>query len=650
MTILSAIPLLLYTFILMRRFDTRVGAGGFDYTSPLRRWEFIGFLVVYTIEVLVLLLTVSALIQWVTRKWNHRLTWLSSLPVAVAYFTYVTVKFRIMRSLKDGIDAAVLRSLGSGSLFAALSFVPEEMLSLLPLIVISLLLGVGGCWLLKRYGRSAAIWLDAQAVTRTVLGTKGLIVANATLIILAPLIAIGSFSLHSALSAYLPHVVYSGPAVYLTDFDGDGYGLMDFPPDFAPFDRFRHPYAIDIPGNGIDEDGVGGDLPVAEFRAPMGNWDGTLLKRKNVLLIVLESARAELLLASFKGSPVMPTLQSLPGQNLNMVSNAGRTGPSVSGIFSGTLSEFESGISLVDRFKNLNYRTAIISGQNEIFGDIEHHARMSHADLFVDSTGFPWSMRMYAGGPTDDTLAMPSDLVTTKFAQWLRTTDTGKPFFAYMNIQEMHFPYHYNSAHPELITRPIPVRKMVPENKDWLRETYFDAARRADVAIAKIISSLDELHIREDTVILVVGDHGEELFDNGYLGHGVSLSYDSYATLGKLVNSGWKAPTGPIGVSDVSTIFYDSLLRDPHTELPLDPEVLCYVGYADKPQQIALASPAGLTRYDFKRNAWTQQAHWGASALPVEPDNHVIHVWESYVIKRIKEGGGADKSFRENAH
>jgi hypothetical protein len=92
-TTLTAVPLLLYTFVLVRRFDTRVGAGGFDYTNPLKRWELFGFLAVYTIEVLVLLLTSSNMIQWLTRKWNHRLAWLSSLPLVVAYFIYVTVKF-----------------------------------------------------------------------------------------------------------------------------------------------------------------------------------------------------------------------------------------------------------------------------------------------------------------------------------------------------------------------------------------------------------------------------------------------------------------------------------------------------------------------------------------------------------------------------
>src|ERR1700723_2839670 len=93
-TLLTAIPLLLYTFVLIRRFDTRVWAGGFNFTNPLKRWEFAGFLVVYSIEILVLLFTASGMIQWVARKWKTRFAWLSSLPVAAAYFIYVTAKFR----------------------------------------------------------------------------------------------------------------------------------------------------------------------------------------------------------------------------------------------------------------------------------------------------------------------------------------------------------------------------------------------------------------------------------------------------------------------------------------------------------------------------------------------------------------------------
>ena len=40
-----------------------------------------------------------------------------------------------------------------------------------------------------------------------------------------------------------------------TDVDGDGYGLFGLQHDSAPFDGTRHPLALDVPGNGVDEDG-----------------------------------------------------------------------------------------------------------------------------------------------------------------------------------------------------------------------------------------------------------------------------------------------------------------------------------------------------------------------------------------------------------
>jgi hypothetical protein len=50
----------------------------------------------------------------------------------------------------------------------------------------------------------------------------------------------------------------------MSDVDGDGYGVLSAPQDPAPFTKSIHPYALEIPGNGVDEDGVAGDLP-ADF-------------------------------------------------------------------------------------------------------------------------------------------------------------------------------------------------------------------------------------------------------------------------------------------------------------------------------------------------------------------------------------------------
>jgi len=49
---------------------------------------------------------------------------------------------------------------------------------------------------------------------------------------------------------------------HASDFDRDGAGWLSRPADPAPFDARIHPYALDVPGNGSDEDGLAGDLPL----------------------------------------------------------------------------------------------------------------------------------------------------------------------------------------------------------------------------------------------------------------------------------------------------------------------------------------------------------------------------------------------------
>ena len=47
----------------------------------------------------------------------------------------------------------------------------------------------------------------------------------------------------------------------VSDVDRDGFGILGRFRDPDPFDSRVYPFAADIPGDGIDQDGVGGDLP-----------------------------------------------------------------------------------------------------------------------------------------------------------------------------------------------------------------------------------------------------------------------------------------------------------------------------------------------------------------------------------------------------
>jgi hypothetical protein len=101
----------------------------------------------------------------------------------------------------------------------------------------------------------------------------------------------------------------------LTDFDRDGYGspTCSGGRPTRPVRTPRiYPYALEIPGNGIDENGVGGDLPadwpaVLEPPPAGGPWRSV----PDVVLIVLESFRADAIGATSDGRPVTPVLDAI---------------------------------------------------------------------------------------------------------------------------------------------------------------------------------------------------------------------------------------------------------------------------------------------------------------------------------------------------
>lgn len=636
--IMAVLPLLLvYNFVLIeRKYAVLMGRQAFLLAEPMSAIESVLYLIFLPFEISVLVLTCSvlahALFSRIRAAWRKRAA-VAAAFVTLSYFLAITLQFRALQYFKDTVELRVIKKLGGGDLATSLGYVKDELLGLLPLIIGALIAFIAGIWVLRRFGGRLNARLQEASWAKRLVSNRGLLVLNLIALMIPILTCLAFAPLHRALGHSLAHRAYTLPWTYATDFDLDGYSLMTRPRDHAPFDGSRHPYAVEIPGNGIDENGVAGDLKLANWDMAPRPWTANFAN-KNVILVVLESARAELIQAKVGDKWVMPVLRSAPGHEFRAVSHVAFTSPSVVAILTGTLSEEAKGISMFDRFADRGYKTGVFSAQHEGFGGKAKFAGMDRADRFRDASTEDADARMYPS-TTPASLKMPATLMNQRFFEWVDEISAGSRFFAYLNWQEMHFPYSYDGIPTPLVKKLLPRGKISADRKDDLLTTYFNAARVADNAFAELQRGLATRNLDADTIILVIGDHGEELFDDGSLGHGTFLSFEQNETMAKIIGSTWTPPDTPLPLSRVDTVLHNALCQEESSRVALPESVFCYVGSPRTPSQIGIVDGSGFRKYDFYRNQWLRQPARGERFVAMEEDWGIVELWESFVIKRL---------------
>lgn len=119
----------------------------------------------------------------------------------------------------------------------------------------------------------------------------------------------------------------------------------------------------------------------------------------------------------------------------------------------------------------------------------------------------------------------------------LRSAPRDKPFMIWCHFMDTHVPYvsghgrhwyrrtsdylkrlGYPSTDDAALVFRDP-RAQDPEIQKQSAALYDAAVCWTDEQIGRIIDTLDELGLGEDTIVMVCGDHGEELGDHGDLGH-----------------------------------------------------------------------------------------------------------------------------------
>jgi hypothetical protein len=427
----------------------------------------------------------------------------------------------------------------------------------------------------------------------------------------------------------------------VSDIDGDGYGLFSRPADPDPWNDAAFPYALDLPGNGVDENGIGGDLPAAvppytEGRHLPGKWKRT----PPVVLVILETFRANLLNLTVDGRSVTPTLNHLAAKGVAAqlaFSHNGFTVQSRYHIFTGSLAGLRSGTSLFDDFKANGYQTALFSAQDESFGN-DMDIGLDRVDVVYDARQDV--DRRFSQFTSPGSLAVPYTVLLERVTSFLEQRERTKPLFLHLNFQDAHFPYYHAGILPLINRTVVPRRQLGPDRANELRSMYFNTAANVDRALGDALAIVRRT-IGQEPAVVVTADHGESLFEDGALGHGFALN--DYQTRIPLVVSG--LPTRliePVGQSDLRDAIWTALESSTEGGVPSvvsDPmkQVFQYIGSLRAPKQIALRSASHRVTYHihdalvrFDEGPWRK-----AESLDQDERReflHLVRMWERMTL------------------
>ncbi|MEZ5333280.1 MAG: sulfatase-like hydrolase/transferase [Thermoanaerobaculia bacterium] len=120
--------------------------------------------------------------------------------------------------------------------------------------------------------------------------------------------------------------------------------------------------------------------------------------------------------------------------------------------------------------------------------------------------------------------------------RWLSERAPDRPFFLYLHIVEPHWPYDAAGPDPpiELPGPPLDhvdllrLPKGFPRNRiirgtallQELEQRYETGVRRAGDLVGRTLSMLENAGTADDTLVIVLADHGEEFFEHDGFSHG----------------------------------------------------------------------------------------------------------------------------------
>jgi arylsulfatase A-like enzyme len=305
-----------------------------------------------------------------------------------------------------------------------------------------------------------------------------------------------------------------------TDRDHDGYSPLFGGGDCNDHDARINPQAIDIPGNGVDEDCSGSDAPIPAPRevAPPSTPTAeasSLPQGLNVILITIDTLRADLGFAG-NSKPLSPNLDALAQRSVvfdRAYSLASYTGKSVGPLMIGKYpSETHRGWGHFNRFTPEDTMVAQRLHKAGIHTiGVQAHYYFSAA--FGLSRGFDvWDNRAQPPPGSDqdnDATITGGALTDAAIAVLSDPENTRSRFFTWIHYLDPHAEY---AKHPE-----------APDLGTGMRAAYDGEVWYVDHQLGRLLEFLAKQPWAAKTAVVVTSDHGEAFGEHRMIRHGFEL-------------------------------------------------------------------------------------------------------------------------------
>jgi len=372
--------------------------------------------------------------------------------------------------------------------------------------------------------------------------------------------------------------------------------------------------------------------PLVPMASYLRTVDRERVKRWNVVVIIVESLRANQLRAYGARRDVMPAVDALAGEArvyANAYTQASHSSyaspvPVSSHYPLRTRRTYTypkdfpyPRVMMYDVLKPLDYGTGIFSSQNEHWEGMINYLQTAGLDRFFHPEVFK--------GPT---YTMEGD---TGFSSWVKSTKHAgsvddhftideairwvderkeQPFFIALNLQNSHLPYVVPDGFPRRFGPAQPgfsvAFGMWPRDKaPVVKDLYADSLAYVDTQIERLLRHLRARGLWDRTVIVVTGDHGQAFYEHGFSAHASAL-FDEVMRVPLIIRAPGLSPgidRRPAQHVDIAPSVFDLLGLLPHPSFqgmslirgPQDPNRSLYMVV-----QTPLAHQYALVRGPYK--------------------------------------------------